>query len=298
MLVSHRNLGLLFTGFKSTFARGWELADPQWADVAMEIPSSTEKEEYDWLGVFPGMREWIGDRVIQSLGNHGFTIRNKDWEQTLGVERNRIDDDRYGVYAPMFQRMGESGALHLDELVYGDLINNGRDATSLGYDDVPFFSAVHPHEDTGTWTNLDSGGAGPYWYLASLGMMKPLIVQMRKKVVFVSKASLTDDNVFFKKEFYFGADGRYNVGYGLPQMMFASNRTLNADNFWAAWEAIRAFTADNGKPLKVIPTHIIIPTSLEREATDLFVPDFSGGGNRNTLQGKVKIKISPHLAAA
>lgn len=298
MLVNHANLGLLFTGYKALFKRGFELAAPMWNSVAMEVPSATDKEEYDWLGVAPGMREWLGDRIVHSLGTHGFTIRNRPWEQTIGVEKERIEDDRYGVYSPLVQRMGEAASLHLDELVF-ELLNNGRDATSLGYDGDPFFSATHPNEDAGNVSNLDSDGAGPYWYLADLrSSVKPFIVQMRKRPVFVSKTALTDDNVFFQKQFIMGVDARYNVGYGLWQQVFASNNTLDADHFWQYWEAMRSLTADNGKPLNIVPTHLIVPTSLEREATELIAPSLIDGGDTNLLKGKVSIIVSPHLDIA
>lgn len=296
MLINHSSLGVIFTGFKATFMRGFELATPKWQEVAMEIPSETEKEEYDWLGVSPGMREWLGDRHVQSLQTHGFTIVNKDWEQTVGVERNKIEDDRFGVYTPLVQRMGEAAALHPDELVFG-LLNDGQLATSLAYDGVPFLSAVHPHEDLGTLSNLDTGGAGPFWYLADLASaaVKPLIYQRRKSPQFISKTSLTDDNVFHQRQFLMGADARYNVGYGLWQQIFASNQVLDEANFEAAWEALIAFTADNGKPLNIMPDSLIVPSNLMFDAKRLIEKQLVSAGETNIHQGSVKIVMNKHL---
>lgn len=293
MLINHSNLGILFTGFKATFSRGFELVTPMWNQVAMEIPSSTEKEEYDWLGVSPGMREWVGDRVINSLNTHGFTITNKDWEDTIGVERNRVEDDRFGVYNPVVQRMGEAAALHPDELVFG-LLNDGL--TETGYDDVAFFSAAHPHEDLGTASNLDSGGGGPYWYLADLSSsVKPFIYQRRKSPQFVAKTSLTDDNVFFQKEYLMGADARYNAGYGLWQQVYASNQALDETNFEAAWEAMIQLTADNGKPLNIMPTHLIVPATLHFDAKKLIEKQLISSGETNIHAGSVGIIMSKFL---
>lgn len=297
MLVNHHTLGKLFTGLKRTFDRGWELATPIWGQVAMEIPSNTELEEYDWLGVAPGMREWLGDRVIQSLGTHQYSIRNKDWEWTLGVERNKIEDDRVGIYTPITQRAGEAARLHLDELVF-DMLNNGRstDGFHNSYDGVPFFAATHPHETEGTNANVHTNGSGPYWYLADLSsVIKPIIVQMRKQPQFVSKMAPTDDNVFFEKKFLMGADGRYNVGYGLWQNIFASNRTLDATNLEAAWTAMVGLNADNGKPLNVSPTHLIIPTTLQFTAKRLIEANLVSGGDSNIHAGSLKIIMSKHL---
>lgn len=305
MLVDHANLGLLFTGFKTTFRRGQELAKPIWPTIAMQIPSGTEKEEYDWLGAAAGMREWVDDRVINSLGTHGFQIANKDWEQTIGVERNKIADDKQGIYGPMFERMGEAAALHPDELVFS-LLNGGL--TGLGYDETAFFSAAHPCQinpapvdHPGNQSNLHSNGAGPYWYLADLSSgLKPLIYQTREATKFVAKNSLTDDNVFFQKQFIFGVDARYNVGYGLWQQMFASNRTLNEENVEAAITAMENLVADNGKPMNVSPTHILVPTTLKFAARRIFAPDFVPSGSdgatiTNIHRGAMQMIVSKHL---
>lgn len=301
MLINHHNLGLFFTGLKTQFRRGFELASPMWNEVAMEIPSNTEREDYDWLGVSPEMREWLGDRVIHSLGTHGFSIANRDWELTIGAERNKLEDDKEGIYSPLAQRMGESAALHPDRLVFG-AINDGRNAGALGYDGVPFFSASHPNEDVGTQSNLNSAGGGSYWYLADFSsVLKPIIFQNRKKLEFVSKQSLTDDEVFFRKRFLFGVDARYNVGYGLWQQMYASNQTLNETNLEAAWLAMTQLVADNGLPLNFRPTHLVVPQSLEFTAKRLISPslvlDGSGAaGVENIHKNALKVIVSKFLS--
>jgi phage major head subunit gpT-like protein len=297
MLINHGNLVRLFTGYKANFQRGWELVTPMHPTVSMRVPSSTEIEEYDWLGVAPGMREWLGDRVIESLGSHGFTIKNRDWEQTIGVERNKIEDDRFGVYNPLFQRMGEAAALHKDELIFGDLVNNGGAADHLGYDGVSFFGATHPHEVNGTVSNVDTGGGGPYWYLADFSsVLRPFIDQDRKAPQFVAKNAITDDNVFYRKEFHFGVDARYNVGYGLWQYIFRSNQTLSESNYESLYEAMLNQIADNGKPLNVNPTTIIVPNVLWNDARRLFSQGILAAGESNIHQGEVTILRSPHLA--
>lgn len=308
MLVNHANLGRLFTGYKATFARGETLAKPIWPAIAMQLPSGTEREAYDWLGAAEGMREWTDDRVITGLATHGFEIENKDWEQTIGVKRNKIADDKHGIYAPMFERMGEAAALHPDELIFA-LLNNGT--TALGYDNVPFFSAAHPAlknpvppDHPGVQSNLHSDGDGPYWYLADLSStLKPLIYQTREKIKFVAKNSLTDDNVFFDKEFYFGVDARYNAGFGMWQQMFASDRDLTEENVEAAILAMENLLADNGKPMQFSPTHVIVPTTLKFEARRIFHPDFVPSGSNgatitNIHRGAMSVIVSKHLARA
>ena len=105
------------------------------------MPSTSESETYAWLGDIPGMREWIGEREIQNLSGSAYTIKNKDFELTVGVDRNAVEDDKIGLYNPSIQMLGESAALHPDELVYG-LLANGF--TEKCYDGKAFFATDHP----------------------------------------------------------------------------------------------------------------------------------------------------------
>lgn len=48
------------------------------------------------------MREWIGEREVQALAAYDYLIKNKKFEMTIGVPRDDIEDDKYGVYTPLF----------------------------------------------------------------------------------------------------------------------------------------------------------------------------------------------------
>ena len=303
MLVDHANLVELFTGYKAAYQRGLGVATPMWDQIAMKQPSTSEVERYDWLGTMPGMREWFDDRAILSIGSHGFSIRNRSWEQTIGVEREKIEDDLHGIYTPLAQRMGEATTLHLDELVY-DLLDAGR--TTLGYDGVEFFDASHPNNADigGTQSNVNTG-SGPYWYLADLSSgIKPIILQMRKEAEFVSKTALTDDNVFFSKQFLMGVDARYNVGFGPWQQMYACGDALNEANLESALIAMSEITGPNGKQLSIHATHLIVPTTLQYTAMRLLNsnvllgegPSGEDGPRDNILKGSVQLIVSKHLA--
>jgi phage major head subunit gpT-like protein len=53
------------------------------------------------------------------------------------------------------------------------------------------------------------------WYLLDVSApIKPFIFQDRKPVTLVSKTAVTDDNVFWQREFIWGIDGRGAAGYG------------------------------------------------------------------------------------
>ncbi|HIA7419193.1 TPA: Mu-like prophage major head subunit gpT family protein, partial [Escherichia coli] len=91
---------------------------------AMEVPSNGKENDYSWLSRFPKMREWIGDKVVKSLAAFNYTIRNKDWEATVEVDRNDIEDDQIMGYALQAKGAGQSAA-ELPADIVASLISNG-----------------------------------------------------------------------------------------------------------------------------------------------------------------------------
>ena len=140
MIVNAQNLRGIFVGFNTLFNKAFAEQQPTYQKIATVTPSTTDSETYAWLGDIPGMREWIGDREIQNLTEAGYVIKNKDFEVTVSVPINAIADDKIALYAPSIQMLGQSAALHPDELVF-DLLASGF--TKLCSDGQPFFSDSH-----------------------------------------------------------------------------------------------------------------------------------------------------------
>jgi len=126
----------------------------------MLVQSSTASEDYAWLGKFPKMREWIGDKIIKSLEAYKYNIPNKDFEDTIPILRNSIEDDTFGVYATIAKAMGETAQSWPDENVW-PLLSKGW--VSHCYDGGPFFSDAHP-VGSQLITNQHAG-ANPPWFL-------------------------------------------------------------------------------------------------------------------------------------
>ena len=69
---------------------------------------------------------------------------------------------------------------------------------------------VTPYLTSGTWIVLDTKG-----------VVKPLMLQMRKKIEF--SQLLTGPEQFLRKKLYFGADGRWEAAFGMWQYAYGSN---------------------------------------------------------------------------
>ena len=172
MLVNQQSLTDIYKSFSVIFAEAFQRAKPKWEQLATEVPSTTRENAYKWLGKIPKMREWIGQRVIQNLTAHDYTIKNKSWELTIGVDRDDIEDDTIGVYRPLMVEMAEVAKIHPDDLIF-DLIKNG--ITNLCYDLKAFFATDHPMAG-GTKSNRLSGAntalAGTGFGLAKAGLLE------------------------------------------------------------------------------------------------------------------------------
>lgn len=140
MIVNQQALRGIFTGFKTIFTKAFEGTKPLYEKIATRVPSAAGEESYKWLGNIPKMREWIGDRQIKNLTASDYTLKNRDFEATVSIDRNDIADDRIGLYTPSVQMLGESAAQHPDDLVFA-LLPGGF--ANKCYDGKEFFSDTH-----------------------------------------------------------------------------------------------------------------------------------------------------------
>lgn len=140
MIVNSMNLTNIKVGFKTLFNKAFSNTTTLWEKVATRVPSENGEESYKWLGMLPKMRKWVGEREIQNLSAFDYTIKNEDFELTIGVDRNEIEDDRVGLYNPVITDMGQSAKEFPDTLVFG-LLKDGF--TQKCYDGQPFFSGNH-----------------------------------------------------------------------------------------------------------------------------------------------------------
>lgn len=140
MLVNAEAIQAIFWTLKTTYNNAFDAAPSTWEKIAMKVPSGGRENIYAWLERFPRMKKWIGEKDVKALAAHGYTVVNDDFEATIEVDRNDIEDDNLGIYAPQAQNAGYSAKQLADEIVY-DLVNNGF--VNACYDGQSFFSQAH-----------------------------------------------------------------------------------------------------------------------------------------------------------
>ena len=294
--INNSSLSAAQTAFNTLFNTAFAKVTPQWDQIAMLVPSTTKVEAYAWLSKLPRFREWVGDRVLQNLGNFEFTIKNKSFENTIAVEREDIEDDLIGVYKPMFEMMGYSAAVHPDQLVFALLA--AADSTKC-YDGQYFFDTDHPVQNADRSTSNVSNftaGSSPLWALLDTSKpVKPFVFQKRKDYDFIPMDNPQDERVFMNKQFRYGVDARVNVGPGLWQLAFGSRATLDAAGYTAARQAMMGFKDDAGIPLGITPKTLVVGPSNEIAARTIVTAPFLAGGATNVLAGTAEVVVSPFL---
>lgn len=292
MIVNQANLSGIYRSFRTIFNGAFDGAPSHWPLLAMQVPSEGRSIDYKWLGDFPMLREWVGERLIRDLSAFHYEITNKDYEATIEVDRNDIEDDQIGVYTPMIQGLAVAAKQHPDILVFG-LLKAGF--STACFDGQYFFDTEHPVGNASV--SNSSGGTGDPWFLLDLSRpLKPIILQIRKRPEFVSMDRPDDENAFMRKKYRYGVDDRKNVGYGLWQLAYGSRSTLDATDYASARAAMMAFKNEEGVPLGIVPTHLVVPPTLESAGRSLVeVPTLANGAG-NPWFNTAKLVVVPWLA--
>lgn len=181
MLVRTDIPKLLTAGMKTTFMKTFEKATADYEAIATTVTSSKDQETYPWLGSVPKMREWTDERQPQGLSEYYHTVVNYDWEGSLAVDRNAIEDEQYGQIELKVKELAVEAKRFFDELVF-TLLAQGALTTGTGYydgktvtcyDGGAFFATNHSEGSSGTLSNKGTTALG-------VSSLETAITAMRK----------------------------------------------------------------------------------------------------------------------
>jgi len=150
---------ILERGLRTAFLKAYDNGEDP-ADImpfVMETTSNAADEKYGWLGAVPQLTEWIDRRTLKGLRDFNFTITNRDYEATLQVHKNTLEDDQLGAVLLRVNDLANKARTHVRKLFFDKLLSGTVD---LAYDGLPFFSASHTEGDSGTQSNLNGSGSG------------------------------------------------------------------------------------------------------------------------------------------
>lgn len=298
MIITPESLNALFIGWKKNFENGLAIAESQYKEIASVVPSNTAQNGYHWLGDWPDLQKWAGERQFKDLKANGYFIANQDYESSVKVPKNSIADDQHGIYATMFQAAGQAAGVWPDQLVF-EALKKGHE--QLCYDGQNFFDTDHPVFANADGTGANNAASNYYegssaaWYLLDTSRaIKPLIFQEREKPHLTAMTREDDEGVFMKKEYRYGIDARGAAGYGFWQMAACSKEDLNEQTFKKVYDGMRTLKKDGGRPLNIRPTLLVVPPTLRSAAIELIESD-KLNGKKNPNHNLVKVVESGWL---
>lgn len=141
MEVTSANLAGINKSFQTKFNQARNLAPGFYRKLCMECPSSAQENVYGWLASLPQIGKKTGEYIKKRLQTLGYRLTNETWGGIIELQRESIEDDTYGMFAPTAslwgQRAGQVPDLELTQL----LINAFSAAKGKDYTGSAFFAA-------------------------------------------------------------------------------------------------------------------------------------------------------------
>lgn len=141
----------LYTNVQTTFNKEFDARKVQvtYPGYSMIIKSTTLTENYPFFAPIGDAVEWLDERQTEELEGLRHSLTNKDWEKTIKIHRNELEDEQYGMIAHRVKGLGKVMARHPEKYV-ASLLNDHMDGTNTdftdGFDGRALFSLTH------TWT--------------------------------------------------------------------------------------------------------------------------------------------------
>jgi phage major head subunit gpT-like protein len=156
-VVTSDFLAGVLTNFRALYEKDFQAAQAfqAWRQVAMEIPSKTLTETYEWFGTPPQMEDVThGEPSLEGLEEYNFSITNNLYKAAIEVSRSAIEDDRLGLILPRVRQLGGEAARHPGQLIFNLVADNG-----VAYDGTAFFANTRV---IGKSANIDNIIGGAY----------------------------------------------------------------------------------------------------------------------------------------
>jgi len=130
-----------------------------WQQIAMQINMDEKAIDLVDLGAAPMPVERKGPFTLQDLIEKTMQITPRDWDITIGISYNAVQDDQTGDLLRKARSAARNFQRHINNRVFTVL--NGGDGTTYGlcYDGQEFFDSDHVDAGAAYQTNQDNENA-------------------------------------------------------------------------------------------------------------------------------------------
>lgn len=259
-------------GFKNIFQKTFNDTTSKASVLATEVKSTDLSEKYTWLGNFPNMKEWIGERDVKKLTDFGYSLDNKLFEATVTVPNIHIEYDKVGLYKPAIEQMAINCKMFPDELV-ATVLNNGK--SGICYDGKAFFSDNHEVGNK-TYSNDFIGELNSENIIAAITHMQTIkgandkSLKINPNIIVAGPKSLAKLISVIDKEYKAG--GESNTTYKLIDYLILPDITTDE------W-----YVMDTSKPLRPFILQIAKNGVFESSNDDKFMKDHALFGAKSFM---------------
>lgn len=144
MINSGQVPGHLIAAARTGFLRASKDITPLWQRVAKQIDIVGATEDLIDLGAPPMPKNSKNGATVQGMSERWLRVAPVDWDITIGISDNAINDDRAGELEDKAKMARENFDKHVNQLVF-TAINLGESIGAYGacYDDKALFASTH-----------------------------------------------------------------------------------------------------------------------------------------------------------
>jgi len=111
--------------------------------LATQYTSSTASNHYALMEALGGWSEWNGARQFKDVASQQFEVLNKDYEMSIKMPKNQLEDDQIGMYVDIVPNMVAGWFKKQQALIMGVLTGN-----PIAYDGLALFGTTRTYGDS------------------------------------------------------------------------------------------------------------------------------------------------------
>jgi len=129
-----------------------------WRKICFATKTTGKTDRYPFSLPLNDMEEWTDERKFEDLEYDDFSLSNTDFEKSIKIHRNEIEDDALGMAMGRARELGQVAARH-PQIRMTALINEHMTGTAgtyiVGFDGVTLFNTAHTWQ-SGYTTSQDN----------------------------------------------------------------------------------------------------------------------------------------------
>ena len=125
----------------------------QLTTLATQYTSTTASNHYAFMEALGGYSEWNGARQFKDIASQQFEVKNKDYEMSIKMPKNQLEDDQIGMYVDIVPAMVAGWFKKQQSLIMDVLTSN-----PVAYDGTALFATNRTY-GSNTINNLAAASA-------------------------------------------------------------------------------------------------------------------------------------------